>query len=330
MLLIVLSMQKNEKKVVIMRVVIILIAFLGATIFPVISKAPKLIYTGKENVSFVNTVETKHCFISYVLINEKTYLVKQKKDYDKQLAVVRDALAAYVAKTLRGIAHEIQVIGIQQQFSGKINQYWPATLHTIAKGETVRKQPQCKYNALRLRQFWAQAPSFAEQGLTKLIIEYMTWHQQLPSIIALDLFIGNSDRHCGNLCYDSATDKFCAIDMDDTFNKDLCKLACKKLKYMIKKEKVVFNKDEINALKHMRDTLKLLVHKHRPNEVIQQLRFFAQQAGFVEGSPLYDERIERKLSSYELMIIESYKSAYQLIDLLDKIVDVSFKIVDYS
>lgn len=301
--------------------VIPLIALLSAITFPAaISKTPKLIYTGKEKVSFLNTIETKNSFVSYVLIKGKTYLVKQKKDYKKQLAVVRDALAAYIAKTLRGIAHEIEVIGANQKCSGKINEELPATLHTIARGETVRKQPQCKYNALRLRQFWALAQTFAEKGLTKLIIEYMTWHRQLPEIVALDLFIGNSDRHCGNLCYDPSTDKFCAIDMDDTFNKDLCKLACKKLTYMIKKEKVIFNKEEISALKHMRNTLKILIRKHTPSELIQQLRFFAHQAGFSKGSSLYDERIEKKLLYYESMIIQSYKSAYQLIDVLDKIV----------
>ncbi len=299
-----------------MRMVILLIAISSGIICSTVSKPPKAIYTGKETVSFINTVETKNCFVSYVLINGKMYLIKQKKDYKKQLAVVRDALAAYVAKTLRGIAHEIEVIGAKQQFFGKIEQRWPATLHTIAKGETVRKQPKCKYSALRLRQFWAQAQSFKDKGLTKAIIEHMTWHQQLPEIIALDLFIGNSDRHCGNLCYDPSTDRFCAIDMDDTFDKDLCKLACKKLTYMIKEEHVIFSKDEINALRHMRNTLKFLVQKHRPNELIRQLRIFARQAGFSQGSVLYDARIEKKLSSYEAIIIESYKSAYELIALL--------------
>lgn len=305
-----------------MRIIILSVTFLGMGLVPVASNFCKRMYTGKEQVSFINTMETKNCFISYVLIDEKTYLIKQKKDYKKQLAVIRDALSAYVAKTLSGIAHEIEIIGARQEFSGKIKQWWPATLHTMASGETVRKQPKCKYNALRLRQFWAQAQSFSEKGLTKLIIEYMTWHWQLPEIIALDLFIGNSDRHCGNLCYDPTTDKFCAIDMDDTFNKDLCKLACKKLKYMIEKEKVVFTTDEIAALKLMKNTLQVLTRKHTPGELIQKLRFFAKQAGFVKGNTLYNERVEKKISYYELMITKTFKSAQQLIALLDKIVEV--------
>jgi hypothetical protein len=305
-----------------MRAILLLVVFLEVILFPG-GITCKAIYTGQENVSLINTIEGKNCFISYVSIDGKTYLIKQKKDYKKQLAVIRDALAAYVAKTISGIAHEIEIVSADQQCYGKIKQSWPATLHTIAKGETVRKQSKCKYNALRLRQWLLGRPD-EEQGLTKTIIEYMTWHPQLADIIALDLYIGNGDRHCGNLCYDADLDCFCAIDMDDSFNKDLCELACERLRHMVYKEKVVFTKDELRALVHMKNTLKLLVTKHTPFNLIQKLHFFARKAGFVKGNVLYNERIEKKLLSYEEMIIQSHRSAYQLIALIDKIVHHPF------
>ena len=300
----------------VMRVLMVL-SFLLFTVTS--SMFSKIYYTGKEEVSLINTIEGKNCFISYVMINGHKYLLKQKKDYKNQLAVVRDALAAYIAEDLK-IAHEIEIIGSKKEFPGKVKTWWPATLHTIALGDTVRRQQDCKYNALRLRQFWAQAQSFNEKGLTKAIIEYMTWHRQLPKIVALDLIIGNSDRHCGNLCYDATTDTFCAIDMDDTFNKDLCFLAYEKLKHMINEDKVVFNRQELRALAQMRDTLKFLVRKHTPYDLIQRLHFFAHKAGFSRGHEMYDERIERKLLKFEAMIIKTHASAYKLISLLDKII----------
>ena len=303
-----------------MRVVILLIIFWkGILLFSGNYTICKVIYTGQERVALINTIEGKNCFISFVSINGKIYLVKQKKDYKKQLAVIRDALAAYIAKTIPGIAHEIEIVGADQKFLGKIQQSWPATLHTIAKGETVRKQPKCKYNALRLRQ-WILGRPDEEQGLTKTIIENMTWHPQLADIIALDLYIGNGDRNCGNLCYDAHLDRFCAIDMDDSFNKDLCELACERLNHMVHKDKIVFSKAELRALMHMRNTLKLLVTKHTPFDIIQKLHFFAKKAGFVKGNPLYNDRIERRLLSYEETIMQSHKSAYRLIALIDKIV----------
>ena len=129
---------------------------------------------------------------------------------------------------------------------------------------------------------------------------------------------GNSDRHCGNLCYDPSTDSFCAIDMDDTFNKDLCDLACKKFELMIKKNGKIFTKEEKRALLQMRNTLKFLVHTHKPRDLIAKLYHFAKKAGFVKGNPLYNDSIKKKLLFYETMIIKSNASAYKLIALIDK------------
>lgn len=279
----------------------------------------KFPYIEKQLVTLIKTVETRNCFVSYVKINGKQYLVKQKKDYKKQLAVVRDALSAWMAEFLN-IAHRVDIISHKIEFPGKVNQNFPATLHTLAPGKTVREQRDNRFNALRLRQFWAQAATVDEKGLTRAIITYMTWHQQLPEIIALDLIIGNSDRHCGNLCYDPTTDTFCAIDMDDTFNKDLCLLACEKLVLIMKTDKVPFTRQEIRALGRMRDTLKLLLRKHKPQDIIAKLYFFAQKAGFSKGNALYNDRIYRKLLSYEAMIIATNASAHRLISLLNTII----------
>lgn len=281
--------------------------------------AHKFSYTGKEKIRLINTIETKNCFVSYVKIKNNTFIIKQKKDVNKQLSVVRDALAAYIAECL-DIAQRVNIVSFDIACPGKIKLAWPATLHTIVPGETVRKQQDSKYNTLRLRQFWATAKTFADKGLTRSIIGYMTWHKQLPIIVALDLLTGNSDRHCGNLCYDPKTDTFWAIDMDDTFNKDLCKFACQKLKHMIQKEGVTFTQDEILALQSMRNALQFLMRKHKPKDLILKLHAFAQQAGFVKGSPLYNVRIAKKLTYYETMIVQSYESASQLIKLIDKIV----------
>lgn len=300
----------------VMRAFIVFVVSLVMTTSSIFSK---IYYTGKEKVSLINTIETKNCFVSYVMINGHKYILKQKKESKKQLAVVRDALAAYIAKDLN-IAHQVDVIESKKKTPGKIKVRWPATLHTIVPGDTVRKQRDSKYNALRLRQFWAQAQSYSEKGLTRLIVTYMTWHRQLPEIIALDLFIGNSDRHCGNLFYDPSTDTFWAIDMDDTFNKDLCLLAYKKLKLMMKDGNEPFTKEEIYALTSMKNTLKFLVHKQTPSNLIKQLYIFAKKAGFVEGNDMYNDRVRRKLLYYEKMIKKSHANAYQLISLLDKIV----------
>ncbi len=280
----------------------------------------KLDAINRNNVSVLSTRDTKNSFVSYVMINDEMYLLKQKKDIKKQLAVVRDALAAYIAKCLGNIAHEVEIIAFKDNFPGKIKNDLPATLHTIAPGETVRVQRNIVYNALRLRQFWANATTYREKGFTRDIITHMTWHWQLPIIVALDLIIGNSDRHCANLFYNPATDRFCAIDMDDTFNKDLCLFTCKKLQFMIREERIIFTKQELLALGRLKDTLQLLVEHHKPQNTIKKLRTFARKAGFVKGSKLYSASIEKKLLHYERIIFSTYYNAYELIALLDTII----------
>jgi hypothetical protein len=276
------------------------------------------LYDKKSPVVLINTVERKNCFISYVSIKEKQYLVKQKKDSKKQLAIVRDALSAWIAGML-SIAHKVEIIDGKTNFIGKNHQHRPATLHTLAPGKTVREQNKLKYSQLQLRQFWAEASTTGEKGLTRLMINHMTWHHQLPQIIALDLFIGNSDRHCGNLCYDPATDSFCAIDMDDTFNKDLCELAYQKLSFMLNKDKITFTRQELRSLSKMRETLKSLMHKHKPKDIIEKMYYFAKKAGFAPRGALYNDRIRRKLLEYEKIIIKTNDSAHKLLSLIDKI-----------
>lgn len=283
----------------------------------------KINLTGKEKVELISTRETKNCFVSIVKVGNTSYLIKQKKDYKKQLSVVRDALSAYIAEcpVTSNIAQQVRIISYKHNFPGKIRPEWPATIHTLAPGETVRVQRQCRYSALRLRQFWAGVDTLDEKGLTHSIITHMTWHRQLPIIVALDLMIGNSDRHCGNLCYDPVTDSFCAIDMDDTFNKDLCFLACEKIKMMLDDEKVIFTRQELKALKIMRDTLKSLMNYHKQKDVIEKLYVFARNAGFTKGNEIYTEKVIEKLLLYEAMIVQTYKSAHILIKLLDTIID---------
>src|SRR5579863_2744438 len=122
-------------------------------IVPTTSSCKIISFSGKR-VTLINTVESKNCFVSYVMINGRRYLIKQKKMENKQIAVVRDALAAFIVRSLK-IAHEVDIISFKKPFPGKMYDGWPATLHTIAPGETVRKQPDSIYSQLRLRQLWA-------------------------------------------------------------------------------------------------------------------------------------------------------------------------------
>lgn len=270
-----------------------------------------------KDIVLVSGFESKNSFISYITIDGAMYLLKQKKTPSKQFSVVRDAFAAWIAEDLH-IAHSVEIIP-PGNFSGKNNAYWPATLHTIARGKTIRDQPESKFYNLYLKQRLVHE-GLTNRWLTEKIIYQMTWHIQLPIIIGLDLFICNTDRHKANIFYDPETDTFCAIDMDNIFRRDLPALAIEKLKLMIKNHKQ-FTKEEIEALASMRDTIKFLLDKHSVKQLINKLHFFVKQAGFTSNSRLYTEKITKKLARHERTIIQIRASAYKLISLLNTIID---------
>jgi hypothetical protein len=262
--------------------------------------------------------ESKNCFISYVNIKDEKYIVKQKKRFKHQLAVVREALAAYIAQDL-DIAPLILVISSDRDIAGKINAMWPATLQEIAPGTMLRSLVNSKYYALSLKQICDNHESLAEKGLTEKIINHMSWHWQLAIMVALDLFIANGDRHCGNIFYDHKTDTFTAIDMDTTFNCDLCLLAYNNLEIMLRDGKK-FSKAEIRALKSMRDTLEFLAQKYKSDDLIAKMYEFARQAGLIRGDKFCSNFAQHKLLLFELTITSTGISVYQLIALLDTII----------
>jgi hypothetical protein len=267
-------------------------------------------------ISVIDGFESLNSFICYVNIDNVRYLLKQKKTPSKQFSVVRDALAAYIAKDLK-IAQSVQIIPAKKEFAGKRNKHWPATLHSIAAGKMIWSQPESKYYRLSLKQ---RGRRVLNQWLTETIIHQITWHKQLPIIIGLDLFLCNTDRHRGNLFYDPTTDCFCAIDMDNIFRRDLPSFAYEKLLLMIGRHKQ-FTKEEVEALKKVRETLRFLLERYSVNHIINKLHFFVKQAGFVPGSRLYTEKIVKKIARHEKTIKESRVSLYKLLSLLDTIID---------
>ena len=185
-----------------------------------------------QNAFLEGGFESANAFINFIVLNSKRYIVKQKKDCEKTVvSVMRDALASYIAKNL-GVAHFVKIISAEEEFPGKIYQNCPATLLTVAAGKVIRQlDKNHKYFRLSLQQRSVKDVTRKELDtwLDEEVIFHMTWHKQLPIIVALDLFICNSDRHRGNLFYDDETDSFCAIDMDNIYRRNLPDFACKNL-----------------------------------------------------------------------------------------------------
>jgi len=298
-----------------MKLRIILIGLLFCAV-PQNAFARRFVDIDSRNVSLIETIEMRFCFISFVEIDGELFLVKQKKPLHKLLGVVRDAVTAYIAETF-DIAHKVDVIPAHKDFPGKVRKDWPATIHTIAPGKMIKKLDDSIFKKMNIKQ--------ADIGFRRDMLTWMAMHPQLIQVVALDTFVCNHDRHRGNLFYDEKTGLFCAIDMDSAYKYNLAELACQNFIKMIKTNLFPLKKRELRALIAYRNALITLVEKHHPENTIIVYNNFAKKAGFSKGNDLYTEKIRLELERNRQMIEDSYENIKKLVHILNDIIKRSVR-----
>jgi hypothetical protein len=273
-----------------------------------------------EKVTVTGTLESSNSFISYVTISGQQYVIKQKVNQEKQIiAAMREALASYIAKDLK-IAQHVEIIPAHENVSGKKYPSSSATLHTLAPGKIVSALRGHKYYLLCLKQRDPQGKKITGKWLTETIINQITWHKHIALIIALDLFICNTDRNRRNLFYDQATDSFCAIDMENIYRRNVADMACKKLREMINVNHKKFTPAEIEALKMVKDTLQFLSKKYPPQDILARIDKYAVFAGYVDDGSLLGDKLTKKIERHKQMVVECYGSVQKLIKILTEII----------
>lgn len=266
----------------------------------------------------LRTLEMRFCYISFIRSDGQEYLIKQKKSncFRKIVSVVRDSITAEVAESFGDIAHQVDIIPAGVVFPGKPRKDWPATIHTIAPGKMIKAQNSA-YNRMDIKQ--------ADVGFRRDMLTWMAKHPVLIIILALDTFLCNHDRHRGNLFYDSKTDSFCAIDMDSAYKYNLCALACKNFKSMLRDKNLRLSNKEIRVLVTYKEHLEFLIARYNPEGMIERYNYFVEKAGFVPGSELYTQKIALELERNRRMIMESYQDVQRLIPILEKLIKRSKK-----
>ena len=261
-------------------------------------------------IELLSMTEMRFCYISFVRIEGKKYLIKQKKLVNKLLGAVRDPITAHIAETF-GIAHVVGIIPAGRDFPGKFRKDWPATIHTIAPGKMIKAQ-NSPYTRMDIKQ--------ADVGFRREMLTWMAKHPVLVMIVALDTFLCNHDRHRGNLFYDSRNDSFCAIDMDSAFKYNLCSLACKNFTAMQRNRNLRLSSKEVRVLTQYKEYLEFLIDTHRPEDTVEKYNEFAEKAGFVEGAAIYTQKIALGMESNRRMIMQSYQDAKKLVTILDQLI----------
>jgi hypothetical protein len=274
-----------------------------------------------NSIELINTLETRFCYISFVKIDGTKYIIKQKKSdfLRKIVGVVRDAITAHIAENFGqalqlkfDLAHRVDVIPAGEKFIGKLRTDWPATIHTIAPGKMIKEQ-KSRFEGMNIKQ--------ADIGFRRDMLEWMVKHPALIVYVAMDTFLCNHDRHRGNLFYNPKTDSFCAIDMDSSFKFNLCALACKNFTQMLYDSRLKLTRKEVNALVEYNKYLKFLIDHYKPEDTLHMYDYFAEKAGFIEGTVLYTEKVALEIAGNRQTIMQSYQDVQELVKIVDQVIE---------
>lgn len=272
--------------------------------------------------------ETKECVISFLEGPQGKFILKQYKDHspDEQFLLVLDALACFIAEDVNISINKVVIIPSGTFIAGKKWVNLPATLHSMAGGVSIDKE--CPFQDIDIHQrfpkpsnsFWYNDGKLSphQKGLTFNVIKNMARHHDLPLITALDTFVGNADRSAPNLFYDSTTDRFCGIDMAASFSSPLASQAISQIKFFAK---IGLSEDQKGALRSYGDTLKVLIERWPVEKQIDKLLIFAQNAGFYEGSALYNQDIIDRLNFHSKCIRNNYENSIELEKLIYKLIE---------
>ncbi|HLJ30908.1 MAG TPA: hypothetical protein VKU36_00590 [Candidatus Babeliales bacterium] len=275
-----------------------------------------------KNIKLISMHEMRFCFISFVSIDGKKYIVKQKKPLHKLLGAVRDAITAHMVESfckdyqMESIAHRVAIIPAGIDFPGKWRADWPATLHTIAPGKMIKEQ-KSRFDGMNIKQ--------ADIGFRRDMLEWMAIDPIIIIIVALDTFLCNHDRHRKNLFYNPKTDSFCAIDMDSSFKYNLCDLAVKNFTKMLNDHKLRLSVREINILKKYKEHLQFLIDHYHPEDTVKMYNLFVEKAGFVPGSSFHSPNFAAEIDRNKATIFQSYQDAKRVVKVVGQLIEKARK-----
>lgn len=233
---------------------------------------------------------------------------------------IHDTLGAYIGKSIGIRINEVELFSANHEFNqlfSAINPLSPSqigitTLHTRVPGVAVRGEVKTMNDEICIK-----------RGIRKeKTLNNITKYKELCDIVAFDIFIDNSDRHNGNLFFDAQTGHFYAIDMDHGFKSaftlahtpheyDFATVAGRTYRFMKTLKKKNLSHKQLAALKHVQQTLQLLVDLYSPALLFEEWMFLAQKANIS-----YNKREQEKIKKY---LEYNAREVERLIALLDTI-----------
>lgn len=260
-----------------------------------------------------------------VLIDRKNkkFILKQKISHP--LSSILEKLATDIAYSVNISANLVRMIPCNFSFIGKGDENLPATFHTFVPGIQARHLPKHLHKYLvSLRQIINEGepdPNKKICGFTKELVQYMSRHNDLPKIVALDTFLADHDRNIDNFFYDEKTDHFFVIDFEGAFRRNVAEYVYQSFLTMSFDKNFKFSLKEIKGLILYRDMLNKLVNTYNPASLYAYMDELLQRAQL----SLTEKKIMSKRALYNKIIEENYNSCKKIIGVLNILLKTQVK-----
>lgn len=262
----------------------------------------------------------------------KLLLIKQKTTYFRSLmSSLHSALASKMYESIpdiRGQQVDILSKNDRNKFPLRYKNF-QASIHTLVPGKPVCQLFKTLYKeSSELKRFFLHfnLAQKKEHGLTLAIIKLLRRHPDLPHLVALSMLVGDYDCENKNIFYDQKTNHFFLIDMDRSFNRNLCETAYENLKKMVIRRATAFSRFDLISLNQIAQTLALLIEKNPIADVMNHARSFAQKFDITNPEDhAYVERLLKKINSFLHL---SYASGKKVIGLINCIVSKNSALIN--
>jgi hypothetical protein len=271
--------------------------------------------------------------IQKVTDGSNIYILKQihNESMNEQFLLINDAIASTIGYDAGIHVNEVFFIPYTNAKHIKIYPDRAATLHSYISGKDLEQELPVyltddfiiHQRIINVESIWQKRWPLHEhqQGFTQIILENMSLHEDLPPIVALDTFLGNSDRSLPNIIYNKSNNHFYGIDQAAVFGNNLAAIAHKRLKELLETDFLLTSDSKIiNSLQEYQKALLHLREKNIPSAIIQNMQELLPYLG---PNSLQNDLIDRRIKHETRIINNSYESILELILLIDQIISRS-------
>lgn len=272
----------------------------------------------EKKIDPISSQTTSHSYIKLIHIKEHFFIVKQKINIlsNSKSILKMVILSKLMRKNPFLNIQEVHVIPAKTERYPKYYKNSCASLHKVVPGKSIREW---------IHNFRSFCPKFFSclqfqqrkkknyRGLTRPLINMMTKHKDIPAIIACNTLFGDYDCHKKNVFYDEKTNRFFLIDTDSSFKYNLCELAIKNIKKIIKDD-IRLSKKEIRTLIEYALILETLMTEYTIDTIIKRARKTIKQFKSKDEEEM--RILEKEVNNIHQFLIESYQSAHRLIKLI--------------